>query len=387
MEREENKLFKFATKELSQDAFISWCINWFNYQEQVKGNKNKEKLCEMSKKILDKILENTSINSSKIEKINIVRQFEKIDITLTITLKNLKQYIVIIEDKIDSYLSIKQANDFYVTKLLNSINNKDKNKSEISRERLSIKEEITKNEIILVYWKTGKWEKEKSIKKVELQNNLKQAVICLDGLDTLNMLKEYINNSEIVEDYYKCLQDEMKINNVINQVDEIVQTQKIKIGTKFAKNYYCYNCFKNITKKEYTKNSHPQLGGLSLTNLNKKLKHKNLIHINTIMLSNPNKNWQNEFKDNNNLWVEKVASHLVEQGKLYTDIKYVFLFGKRRDQFGRNQFIFMGFYKLSKYDEKNNFRIWERQNKNETMVTIDEESIIKSIENERNKNR
>ena len=44
MEREANKLFKFATKELSQDAFICWCINWFNYKEKVKSDKKKEQL-------------------------------------------------------------------------------------------------------------------------------------------------------------------------------------------------------------------------------------------------------------------------------------------------------------------------------------------------------
>ena len=54
MGKEENKLFKFATKELSQDAFISWCINWINYKEEVKGDKNKENLYKMSKQILDR---------------------------------------------------------------------------------------------------------------------------------------------------------------------------------------------------------------------------------------------------------------------------------------------------------------------------------------------
>ena len=88
MEREENKLFKFATKELSQDAFICWCINWFNYKENVKGDKDKEKLVKMSEEILDKILENTDINSSHIKEVKIIRQFENIDITLVITTKS-----------------------------------------------------------------------------------------------------------------------------------------------------------------------------------------------------------------------------------------------------------------------------------------------------------
>ena len=48
MEREENKLFKFATKELSQDAFICWCINWINYKDH--------KLYDLGKDMLNEII-------------------------------------------------------------------------------------------------------------------------------------------------------------------------------------------------------------------------------------------------------------------------------------------------------------------------------------------
>ena len=110
---ERNNMFKYATKELSQDAFICWCINWINYKYEVKGDKNQEKLYEMSKKILDKILENTSINSSYIDKVNIIRQFENIDIILVITTTALEEYVVIIEDKVGGNLSEHQRNDLY----------------------------------------------------------------------------------------------------------------------------------------------------------------------------------------------------------------------------------------------------------------------------------
>ena len=36
MKGKENNLFKYATKELSQDAFICWCINFINYQGATK---------------------------------------------------------------------------------------------------------------------------------------------------------------------------------------------------------------------------------------------------------------------------------------------------------------------------------------------------------------
>ena len=43
-----NSLFSFATSELSQDAFICWCLNWFN-------DASKPVLQEMAKKIIFKL--------------------------------------------------------------------------------------------------------------------------------------------------------------------------------------------------------------------------------------------------------------------------------------------------------------------------------------------
>ena len=96
MRKEENKLFKFATKELSQDAFISWCINWFNFKDSVKGNKNKEKLTQLSENILEKILINTNVKVKDIKEVSIIRQYIGIDILLIITTKKLEEYFVII---------------------------------------------------------------------------------------------------------------------------------------------------------------------------------------------------------------------------------------------------------------------------------------------------
>ena len=43
-----NNLFSFATSELAQDAFICWCLNWFNAP-------SKPALQEMAKKIIAKL--------------------------------------------------------------------------------------------------------------------------------------------------------------------------------------------------------------------------------------------------------------------------------------------------------------------------------------------
>ena len=44
---ERNNMFKYATKELSQDAFICWCINWINYPNDKLHNLGKDMLNEI----------------------------------------------------------------------------------------------------------------------------------------------------------------------------------------------------------------------------------------------------------------------------------------------------------------------------------------------------
>ena len=79
-----NNLFEFATGELSQDAMICWCINWFNYSDR-------PRLQQMAKEILVSI---SGIND--IKTVSIHQQYNKIDILLIINDK----IPVIIEDKI-----------------------------------------------------------------------------------------------------------------------------------------------------------------------------------------------------------------------------------------------------------------------------------------------
>ena len=90
-----NNLFSFATSELSQDAFICWCLNWFNAP-------SKPALQEMAKKIIAKLT-----NIEEIFSVEILRQFSrkvtvdgkrihvKIDILVVVN----KNIAVIIEDK------------------------------------------------------------------------------------------------------------------------------------------------------------------------------------------------------------------------------------------------------------------------------------------------
>jgi hypothetical protein len=398
MEREANKLFKFATKELSQDAFICWCINWFNYKEKVKSDKKKEQLVKMSEKILDKILENTDINSFHIKEVRIIRQFENIDITLVITTKSSKQYIVIIEDKVGANLSSKQKRDLYVSDLIKALeNNEDK------QELLGITE-FNKDNIVPVFWKTSVWNENKEELQKELSKYIGKKVICINGNDTLEILKEYIDYSEIIEDFYTCLQDYLRINNQLPDdehcVNKIKENGKLIEGTTFSKNYYVYNCFSKLTGKEYNKKSHPQTGGIILDKLSKRIikekvlnnsnklekrnNNKNIVAVDTIRFFKFKTSYKNKLSEDNKKWYEQVEQKNVDRGEFYTNLRYIFLFARKLNVFRKEQYEFLGLYKLIRYDENSNTRLWEKQNLPNKTVFLNEDEIInviRSIEN------
>ena len=399
MEREENKLFKFATKELSQDAFICWCINWFNYKETIKGDKNKEQLVRMSEKILNKILENTDINSFHIKEVKIIRQFENIDITLVITTKSSKQYIVIIEDKVGANLSNHQRKDLYVSNLTNVLkNNKEK------QDLLSITEFNEKN-IVPVFWKTSVWNEEKEVLQKELSKHIGKEVVCINGNDTLELLKDYIKSSEIVEDFYICLQDYLRINNQLLEdeycVKKIVENEKIIEGTTFSKNYYVYNCFSKLIGKEYTGKSHPQTGGKVLDKLSKRIleekvlnksnklerrnNKENVVAVDTIRFFNFGTSYKNRLSEDNKKWYEELEQKIVDKGEFYTNLRYIYLFARKLNVFRKEQYEFLGLYKLIDYDKKNKTRIWEKQELPHNTVPLNEDEIIKVIKGIENK--
>lgn len=399
MEREENKLFKFATKELSQDAFICWCINWFNYKETIKGDKNKEQLVKMSEEILNKILENTDINSFHIKEVKIIRQFENIDITLVITTKSSKQYIVIIEDKVGANLNEHQQQDLYVGKLTKALkDNKEK------QDLLGVTEFNEKN-IIPVFWKTSVWNEEKEELKKKLTKNTKKEVVCINGNDTLEILKDYIKYSEIVEDFYICLQDYLRINNQLQDdeycVKKIVENGKIIEGTTFSKNYYVYNCFSKLIGKEYTGKSHPQTGGKVLDNLSKRILKENILNksnslerrnnkenvvaVDTIRFFKFGTSYKNRLSEDNKKWYEELEQKIVDKGEFYTNLRYIYLFARKLNVFRKEQYEFLGLYKLIEYDKKNKTRIWAKQELHHNTVPLNEDEIIKVIKGIENK--
>ena len=87
-----NNLFDFATKELSQDAFLCWLINWLNYK------KENIELYNTAKKFINLIINEINIDDFEI---NILKQYKKIDIFVELIEKKCRRnkYAIIIEDK------------------------------------------------------------------------------------------------------------------------------------------------------------------------------------------------------------------------------------------------------------------------------------------------
>ena len=88
-------LFSIATKELSQDAFITWLLQWAN-DKFIQEN---FELCNAGKEFVKKLLSfKYKIEKKDIKKVNAGRQWANIDIWAEIN----DEYVIIIEDKVNT---------------------------------------------------------------------------------------------------------------------------------------------------------------------------------------------------------------------------------------------------------------------------------------------
>lgn len=183
-----NNLFTFATSELSQDAFICWCLNWINYPN--------ENLYYMAKDIFSNLLKEKNLEN---EKVKIIRQYKKIDV-LVILNNSKKAYII--EDKTYSSEHSDQINRY---------------KENIE----NIKKELEIETIKTVYFKTGFW----FSYDYEITNDEKKVDIKIDRKKFLDILNNYKGKSQILDDYCEhfemVTEDEEKEKNYLISQEEI----------------------------------------------------------------------------------------------------------------------------------------------------------------------
>jgi len=84
-------IFKIATKELSQDGFFTWLLQWGAPENE----KHNSALFNNAQNFIKLLLSKQNIENVEIKKVVAGRQWEKIDIWAEIN----NEYLIIIEDK------------------------------------------------------------------------------------------------------------------------------------------------------------------------------------------------------------------------------------------------------------------------------------------------
>ena len=100
----ENNIFSFATNELSQDAFICWCLNWINMSVRDDNESGRQ----FGTQFLSRLL-NGAYDVSKVNRIYIFRQLLNIDVLVLVPEL---QAALIIEDKTSSQEHGNQINRY-----------------------------------------------------------------------------------------------------------------------------------------------------------------------------------------------------------------------------------------------------------------------------------
>lgn len=195
---ERNNIFNFATSELSQDAFICWLCNWVNFDDN-DLSEDEKKLKELATDFIEKM------SGEKLgdRKVNIKRQYQKIDVLLEI--QNKTEFIekipvvdmyVIIEDKVGTGLHSNQQKTY--RDIISEKNEK------YNRSRAKIK---------VVYYKICDEDNMERLKEEGID-------IIFERKDMLALLEKYKNsfNNILVEDYYNYLNNiEKDVNSYIDK--------------------------------------------------------------------------------------------------------------------------------------------------------------------------
>ena len=204
---ERNNIFDFATSELSQDAFICWCLNWLNYKSS-----------ELRALAVDLLKEFGEEDVSDNQEILIKRQFKKIDIL--VVLKGLNR-VYIIEDKVHSSESKDQIGG-YKGKIEYKLDKDEK-------ENLGIDEN---REVRTVYFKTGfHFSPDKNVKANKI----------ITGKMFKEILEKYRNKNEILDSYYEYLVRKLNdYKNMENYLEyELIPDERWNI-CRFRIAQYCF---------------------------------------------------------------------------------------------------------------------------------------------------
>lgn len=403
MKKEKNNLFKFATKETSQDSFFSWIINWYNYKEE-------SEYYNFSRDFLKTILPNGLVNQiDNISNIKIIRQFFYIDILLVLNMKDGIQNFLIIENKTTSKLGQKQLDTLiYYTKLVFELTNVS-DKSKFDKFEIDTAIGNYEDKVYSVLIKTGIKYKNNPNDEEEIKDSLSKLSTNKEEYKYYGMCKKYIENNwsnhikfinrptqleelvnvlckykhidSLIEDYYNTLvfnlNNESLLSNHENSIEFISNTGILEEDkTHFRTNYMCFECFKNLTNID-VKNLDNRVSTIKLDKLEISNLNGNSIIVDTLDFNNGN-DFKNMFIQDD-IWKE-------EQRKNQDNIKYIYLFTKEINFFSNNTYYtFRGLFRLLK--RVDNINYWKKcKISNDGKISIKEEDIKSYIIDEENIN-
>lgn len=377
--REQNNIFKFATKELSQDAFISWCINYINYQGAVR---------EVGEKMLQiflppKVLSELDLKSASVD---IKKQFYRMDMLLIIN----KKYFIIIEDKTDTsehnvnnkiddskqkdYNEEEKQLQFYKRKLIEKLGEPD------VKSQLEI-EDFDEENIYTVYLKTGEMNEDDNKVNADVRLTASHLIKVID--DCLRYL-DYLNGdvSFILGEYQRYLHEKIDLFND-NRSEVFMDKGMLKIGTRFGKKYQCLNCFAkyyNFSRQDaYEYNKGFQYTRKSIRNLDKISSGKICIWILRYYNS---EGWINKVNNEENIIEEyRISNGRREKVDSVEDkTKYRYIFARKNDIYGSELFEFLGLYYIDIKESDDYKRIWRRYNPEKIKVSINAEEMEKELD-------
>ena len=181
----ENNIFKFATKELSQDATVAWLADCYRFKE--------------TKEIGEKFIKEFILEKDEeIKEVNIIRQYHKIDVFIQVE-TNKMTYNIIIENKRGTFLHDNQLKNYV---------------NQIKENGKKIIVILFKSNNIFPFeelqYEMEQQEIKKDIGDIEIEFKLRSARNFLDSLksDTnnsiLNMIIEYYREIIINNEKLKC---------------------------------------------------------------------------------------------------------------------------------------------------------------------------------------
>lgn len=215
--KDSNNIFRFATKELSQDAFLCWSINWINEGAE-------HPLYQYGKDMLDLFLGENKLD--EYYDVQIFRQYEKIDILVMFKDKNGGTRALIIEDK---------------TNTSEHSNQIDKYRDKLDR-KLKNDNCINEYSIYLAYVKTG----------IMYDNDIRivnKGATVVDLNMLLKVVSKYYDKSksEILVDFYKYISS-IKSHRE-NLVELIINREyESALYDRFGQFYFLDKIFENRSK-------------------------------------------------------------------------------------------------------------------------------------------